>query len=203
MEKMKKCKACGAHIAKSAKICPHCGAKNGGSKIPLIIVIVIVLLIVIAAIGGSGNSTPQKVNGDGSSVNNSENTTFEVGDKVELDDIAVTLVGVESSSGTEYMAPSDGNVFVICEFEIENNSDSEIVVSSALSFEAYADDYAINFSLGGLTMSDKSQLDGTVAAGKKFNGVVSFEAPADWETLEVHYTPNFWAGKDIVFTANS
>lgn len=203
MEKMKKCKACGADIAKSAKICPHCGAKNGGSKIPLIIVIVIVLLIVIAAIGGSGNSTPQKVNGDGSSVNNSENTTFEVGDKVELDDIAVTLVGVESSSGTEYMAPSDGNVFVICEFEIENNSDSEIVVSSALSFEAYADDYAINFSLGGLTMSDKLQLDGTVAAGKKFNGVVSFEAPADWETLEVHYTPNFWAGKDIVFTANS
>ena len=194
MEKMKKCKACEADIAKSAKICPHCGAKNGGSKIPL---------IVIAAIGGSGNSTPQKVNGDGSSVNNSENTTFEVGDKVELDDIAVTLVGVESSSGTEYMAPSDGNVFVICEFEIENNSDSEIVVSSALSFEAYADDYAINFSLGGLTMSDKSQLDGTVAAGKKFNGVVSFEAPADWETLEVHYTPNFWAGKDIVFTANS
>ena len=77
------------------------------------------------------------------------------------------------------------------------------MVSSALSFEAYADDYAINFSLGGLTMSDKSQLDGTVAAGKKFNGVVSFEAPADWETLEVHYTPNFWAGKDIVFTANS
>lgn len=69
MEKMKKCKACGADIAKSAKICPHCGAKNGGSKIPLIIVIVIVLLIVIAAIGGSRNSTPQKVNGDGSSVN--------------------------------------------------------------------------------------------------------------------------------------
>ena len=50
MEKMKKCKACGADIAKSAKICPHCGAKNGGSKIPLIIVIVIVLLIVIAEV---------------------------------------------------------------------------------------------------------------------------------------------------------
>ena len=53
MEKMKKCKACGADIAKSAKICPHCGAKNGGSKIPLIIVIVIVLLIVIAALAAS------------------------------------------------------------------------------------------------------------------------------------------------------
>ncbi len=28
MSKMKKCKVCGENIAKSAKTCPHCGAKN-------------------------------------------------------------------------------------------------------------------------------------------------------------------------------
>ena len=40
------------------------------------------------------------------------------------------------------MTPSDGKVYVVFEFEIENNSDRDIAVSSMLSFEAYIDDYA-------------------------------------------------------------
>ena len=31
-QKMKNCKACGQEIAKSAKVCPHCGAKQKGKK---------------------------------------------------------------------------------------------------------------------------------------------------------------------------
>ena len=52
--KMTACKACGKEIAKSAKTCPHCGAKN---KKPLFkkwwFWVIVVLLL--GSIGNSGN----------------------------------------------------------------------------------------------------------------------------------------------------
>lgn len=50
-----------------------------------------------------------------------------------------------------------------------------------------------------MTSSDKTQLDGSIAAGKKINGVVGYEVPEDYESLELHYTPTGF-GKDFVFT---
>lgn len=119
-----------------------------------------------------------------------------------LKDVAVTLVDVSESGGTDFLTPSDGNVFLICEFEIENGSKSDIAVSSIMSFEAYADDYATALSLTATTSSDKNQLDGTVAAGKKMNGVVGYEVPKDWTNFEIRFTPSVWSGKDIAFTIN-
>lgn len=55
---MKKCKTCGKVIAKSAKRCPACGAKQKG-KAGLIIGIV-VLLIIIAGVGGSGGKSKKE-----------------------------------------------------------------------------------------------------------------------------------------------
>ena len=49
----------------------------------------------------------------------------------------------------------------------------------------------------------KNQLDGTVAAGKKFSGVVGYEVPTDWQELEINFTPDVWSGKDITFIATN
>lgn len=48
------CKSCGAQIAKSAKTCPSCGAKNKktGKKILIFAIIAVVLIIIFAAAGG-------------------------------------------------------------------------------------------------------------------------------------------------------
>lgn len=53
--KMIKCKTCGADIAKSAKVCPHCGAKN--RKFPLIpiLIAVVVLFLIVAVSNGDGS----------------------------------------------------------------------------------------------------------------------------------------------------
>ena len=105
--------------------------------------------------------------------------------------------------GLDVYEEETGNVFVLCEFEICNNSDTEIAVSSMLSFEAYCDDYTCSGSFSALLeKGDKNQLDGTVAAGKKFKGVVGYEVPEDWKELEIRYTPDYWNGNDIVFIAN-
>lgn len=75
----------------------------------------------------------------------------------------VTLASVTESTGSTYGTPTEGNVFVLCEFEMANNSDKKIAVSSMMSFEAYCDDYTCTFSLGALMeKSNKNQLDRTV-----------------------------------------
>lgn len=159
------------------------------------------------------SNEPKKVDNTGTSnietsVDNNEEVKeekneFYVGETAELKGVLVTLVNVTESTGSQFNTPTDGNVFVLCEFEIVNNSDKEINVSSMMSFEAYCDDYACTFSLTALLeKGNKNQLDGTVAAGKKFNGVIGYEVSADWKELEVRFTPDFWSGNDIVFVAN-
>jgi len=54
MEKMKKCDACGAEIAKSAKSCPQCGAKNKKPVFKKWWFWVIIVLVAIGAAAGSG-----------------------------------------------------------------------------------------------------------------------------------------------------
>lgn len=203
-QKLVKCKACGEEIAKSAKTCPHCGAKNKKHTALGIVLIVIGVLVVIGVIGGNSDK-PQKVD-EGTNISEAPSSTpgneiFSVGDKVALGDIVVTLVSVTENNGGNYMTPSDGKVFVVCEFDIENNSSSDIAVSSMLSFDAYIDDYATSLNLSAMLSTNQSQLDGTIAAGKKMNGVVGYEADPDWTEIEIRFTPDFWSGNEIIFSA--
>ena len=219
-KKMKTCKSCGAEVAKSAKTCPKCGAKlKRGHPILIGVLVFFILVGIIGALGSSDE--PQKVDDSQKGQNietiQSDETiqsedkkeikqksTFTVGETVELNDVNVTLVDVVSNTGSDFNKPAEGNVFLICEFDIENNSKSDIAVSSMMSFEAYCDDYACNLSLGAMMeKGNKNQLDGTVAAGKKMNGIVGYEASADWQEFEIVFTPNFWNGKNITFVTNN
>ena len=58
--KMTVCKSCGAKIAKSAKTCPSCGAKNKNRKKKLLIlaVIALVVIVIIAAASGKDKDAP-------------------------------------------------------------------------------------------------------------------------------------------------
>lgn len=209
------------------KTCPHCGAKvKKGHPVLIGVLVVIILFAVIGAVGSSNE--PKKVETPTQSQNSNiistkapeqptakvpeqttapkkiEKTAFLVGETAELKNVQVTLKSVTESTGSAYNKPADGNVFVLCEFDIANNSDSEITVSSLMSFDAYCDDYACTFSLSALMeKGSKNQLDGTVAAGKKFSGVVGYEVPTDWQELEINFTPDVWSGKDITFIATN
>ena len=54
-KKMRNCKVCGQEIAKSAKVCPYCGAKQKKSKL-LIVLIILGVLVLIGALGSGGSS---------------------------------------------------------------------------------------------------------------------------------------------------
>ena len=129
---------------------------------------------------------------------------YGVGDTAQVKNVIVSLLSVTESTGSSFNTPSDGNVFVLCEFEIQNNTKEELAVSSMLSFNAYCDDYTCNYSLRALMEKGNSnQLDGTVAVGKKLKGVIGYEVPTDWKELEIHFTPDVWFGKDFVFIATN
>lgn len=77
MSKMTTCKTCGKEVAKSAKICPHCGAKLKSKK-PIFIalgVIVLIIIIAIASFGGSSSTTSGSLKS--SKQDNSKNTKKE------------------------------------------------------------------------------------------------------------------------------
>lgn len=143
-------------------------------------------------------------NSDNIDTPSNSNNVFKLGDVVELSDVTVSFVDVVTSTGSDFNKPTDGNIFVLSEFEISNNSSEELAVSSMMSFEAYCDGYSCNLSLSALMeKGNKNQLDGTVAAGKKMKGVVGYEVPSDWQELEIHYTIDVFTGKDIVFVATN
>lgn len=211
------CKKCGKEIDDAAQFCPSCGAPANGSKDNTVtqtkekkkkrhpvlgaFLAIIGILIIIGAVSGGGDK-PEKVS-ENSTIQAAQPTepeSFTVGDTVSLNDINVTLVSVTESEGANYSVPSDGKVFLICEFEIENKSGNDIAVSSMMSFEAYVDDYSSTLSLGAIMASDKTQLDGSVASGKKMAGIVGYEADKNWKEFEIRFAPSVWSGKEIIFT---
>lgn len=208
----KLCKYCQNEIPKKAKVCPNCRKKQGGIGKWIAIAIVVFLVIGVAA-GGSGEDELQKIDTSDSVTNENssneketdvkpetqnEKTTFAVGETAELNGVQVTMTSFEESTGKDYTIPTEGNVFVLAEFEIVNDTDSEINISSMLSFEAYADDYTLNYSLSAAMMKD-GQLDGTIAAGKKMKGWIGWEVPADYQNVEIHFTDNVWSNNKFVF----
>lgn len=57
MAKMVNCKACGQQIAKSAKTCPHCGAKHKKPVGCLLIVIIVLIFVFIGSAGSENTHT--------------------------------------------------------------------------------------------------------------------------------------------------
>ena len=118
------------------------------------------------------------------------------------DDVAYGVI--ESKGGSEYK-PEEGNIFVVCEFEIKNNSDEDLMISSMMCFSASFDDktYAESIEALGVAMfSGKYQLDTPVEVGEKVNGVVGYEVPEGWKKMQIRFTPEIYSGDRLVFAAS-
>lgn len=216
--KTKLCKYCKSEIPADAKVCPNCKKRQrpGGCLIAVIVVVVLVILLAVAGSGSTQDAAPQATaepsqpaasspsETDAASQEAQTETTYGVGDTAESDGVEVTLVSAEENTGADYITPADGSVFVALEFEIVNNSQQDISVSSLASFEAYCDDYSVSQSLTGATLyDDKGTLDGSVAAGKRLSGAIVYEVPADWQQLEVAFAPSVWVDRSVTFTVTN
>ena len=215
----KTCKHCKTEIPYGAKICPQCRKKQGPGGCLTAIIIVVVIGLIGSCVGGKSNEEdPSNTTVTTAQSNKSnqeeitaapettiaEKTTFDVGEVADIKGIQVSLLGTTESKGSDFLKPDEGNIFILCEFEISNNSDKDISVSSIMSFEAYCDDYSVNQDILGLQAPEgkgKNQLDGSVAAGKKMNGIIAYQVPEDWKNLEIKFSPSFWSNKSATFIA--
>ena len=74
-KKMTTCKTCGKEMAKNAKVCPNCGAKNK-KPIPWFIAIIVVIVIIVIASGGkSGSKSKSDSNNSAAESIAAESTT--------------------------------------------------------------------------------------------------------------------------------
>lgn len=206
LNETKKCKHCQSDIPKKAKVCPNCRKKQGGA-LKWVAIIFIALIIIGAATGGeddkptkvANNSSETTSNSSAVSTETSTDETFSVGDTAEYKGVKVTLNSVTESNGSQFNKPTDGNVFLLVNFTIENNTDTDLAVSSLMSFDAYQDGYSTNLSITALLEKTGEQLDGTIAPGKKMQGSIGYEVPATYTEFEINYQSDVWSSKKFTF----
>ncbi len=117
MEKMVKCKACDKEIAKSAKVCPHCGKKQKNKGFTVIAVILIVIGIFWAI--GDGETAA-------SNSSSSSDTVLNIGDTVSTSKIELNITKAKKLNkvGSEYFesSPSEGAIYVAIDYKYKNIS---------------------------------------------------------------------------------
>lgn len=216
------CKHCKTEIPYGAKVCPQCRKKQGG--ILKWFIIAVVALVIIVAFAGGGDDTapsdsnPQKTGQTGESdtkIETEENADesvemeanagaeeteepsneFHVGDIVETSDAKIAFLSADVyQSDNEFIQPEDGNVFYRFEFEFENIGNSDLAISSMISWNCYADGYAAKQSWIG-----EDSLDATISPGRKAKGAIYYEIPENAESIDVEYETSFWTQNKIIF----
>ena len=141
----------------------------------------------------SNSSQPASVSTSTPEPTEEAQSALGVGDTADVDGVKVTLNSVTETAGTEIIKPEDWNTFLLCNFTIQNDSDTDLTISSAMCFEAYCDDTSVNLDIMGLSTDEAQQagqLDGDVAVGKNMSGVVAYQVPSGYKKLEVSVQPN-------------
>ena len=208
--KMTTCKACGQEIAKSAKICPNCGAKN---KKPFYLrwwFILIAIFIVLGVVGGSGSSSD--ANKETTNAKTEESKTAEnpkeevkeyysVGEEVKLNDNKLIVNRVEKSNGSDFDKPQDGNEFVIVNVTISNDGTDEITYNP-YDFEMQNAQGQITDQAFTTVNTDTALHDGKLASGGTVTGTIAFEQPVGDEGLVLKYKANMFSNKEVKIKLN-
>lgn len=102
MAKLVRCKTCGERIAKSAKICPHCGAKKkpGALRVIFGLFFLFVGIILLAAAIATMSPSPKSPSGENPIQALSNTVSKSLLEEVDPPQIAVDQFGLRSISGS-------------------------------------------------------------------------------------------------------
>jgi len=219
MSKLIKCKTCGAEIAKSARNCPGCGAKNKKPIYKKWWFWLIIVIICVAVAGGGADEEADKKIGEvtatetqmpnptqgtnaGETTQPSATSTpipvktmYQVGDILLDGDMKIVYM----SSGiyqeeNEFLQPSNGMQYIYIQLAFENLSASQDNSISLYSFNCYADGYAVEAYYGG-----EDTLSATLSPGRTTSGCLYFTIPKEAKEIEIEYETNFFTEEKITF----
>jgi hypothetical protein len=113
-----------------------------------------------------------------------EQTTFVVGDIVEIGDLTLIVNEVTSPPGDEFNKPNADNKFVVVDVTLENKGAEAKNISSMMQMhlkdatgQRYDLDLSASMASGGTTP------DGEIAPGEKMRGQVGFQVPENAQGL--------------------
>lgn len=122
---------------------------------------------------------------------------LKVGETIESKILNISYLSCfEDNFDNMFAQPKDGYHFITCEFEFENMSNSDQLVSM-YSFDCFADGVSCE-----MAYYREDTLNATLSAGRKAKGTVTFEVPVDASVVEVEYLTNAWTSNRVVFDAS-
>lgn len=190
------------------------GRKKG--KLKWIIIGILGLAVLGAAFGDkeentaekTGEVTTQQMEADSSGeerddavveatteAEEAKQTEFQVGDIVETKHLKISYFSAEPYASTnQFIQPKEGYEYYRMEFEFENIGDTDETISSMVSWNCYADGYAMD----AVYIQDDS-LGATLSPGKKTVGAVYYEVKADAQEIELEYEADMFSKEKIIF----
>lgn len=111
--KMTTCKHCGAEIAASAKVCPHCGGKNKPPIYKRWWFIAIIVLIVLSAIGGSGGGSDNSASSSKITSTSAASSVASVVPEISEDDYKAECQTVDYKELCRYPEKYEGTKIVV------------------------------------------------------------------------------------------
>lgn len=207
MSKMIKCKTCGMNIAKSAKSCPSCGAKNKKPFYTRWWFVIIAVFVIIGAVSSGGSNETAVVNDTATKSSESskeENTpkNYSIGDTIQLKDYKVTVNGIRTvtQDNSGFIKAEEGKEFFLVDCTVENTSDKDQTVSSIMMFKIVDKD-GRSFDQS-LFTDGNGQLDGTVGPGRKISGEYCVQVPQGQTGLELEFNSSLINNQQIVVNLN-
>lgn len=169
-------------------------------------ILAFVLSLILMAGAASAEEWSDLFGGLSSLFSSNDEITYGVGEKVEVDDLVVTLTDVMVSKGNSYYKPASGKEYVILQFEIKNDSKEDITLSTMMNFTFWCDNTICVIDVNALAtamLSGKYQLDCAVETGKKVTGVIGYEVPKNWEQLKVEFKKELLFGESVTFKVDA
>ena len=219
MAGMKNCKSCGKEIAKSAKVCPNCGAKQGGiGKIIGIVVIVLIIFGIIGAAGGGDDEKKSAIDNSGAKTEKAskDDAKTEEGEEAaeETEEEYVKVGGSYDNNGLKFTVNDadlkfkikndkygmyeldKGLHYIKVDFTFENTGDSGDKYVSIYDFDCYADNTACEQQY--VTDVTGDFMNTNLSPGRNISFSTLYAVPDGAKDIELEYTSNIWTDEKVI-----
>ncbi len=166
-----------------------------------IVLVFFILLVIIVLIALDGGEKAEKIGevskGEGNETKEEKpQEAFAVGEKIKLKDYILVVNSTEPCvSDNEFMQPEDGNKFIVIDITQEN--DGSVPRSYNLWNFTLQDSEGYSHQTALATCKEPGFSSGTLQAGMKTRGYVTFEIAKENQPAKLIFTPS-WLDDDQI-----
>lgn len=134
-----------------------------------------------------GTQSTPAANGEPTSTMSPAKSVYKVGDRINVNSVAFTVLKVENSAGDMFTTPSPDKVLVLIQAQIDNLSQDQfnyLITEFTLtdsSGQIYANEVMVEDALGNVS----------IAPGGSLSGSIEFEIPKTAKGLVLSWAPSF------------